>query len=71
MENTVLYLDYYLTLREEKFSHEAAKQSALRFMEDHIPAGAQNDFQRDIWIINVRRVIDKVNRLMQMREEEE
>ena len=71
MENTVLYLEYYLMLREEKYSHEAAKLSAIRFMEDQLPANGPDDFHRTVWLNSVKRVIDYVNRIIEVRKEEE
>ena len=69
MENTVLYLDYYLTLIENGYSHDTALQSVNSFMDEQHPSGGSNDFQVVVMKNSVNRVCRRVDRLLHPVEE--
>ena len=70
MENTVLYLEYYLGLREAGYSHEASLLSVTQFMRDQIPETSATDFQVSVWTSSVIRVCNRVNNMMAAGREE-
>lgn len=65
MDDSVLYLEYYLILRDKdcKLSHDVALQSVKNLMDDRMPR--VDDFQIAVFKANVVRVCNRVNNMLQ------
>ena len=68
MENTALYVDYYLKMREIGYTHETALKSTVEFMDEQFPALAYNDLQITIRRKTVMRVCCRIARMLHPEE---
>lgn len=69
MENTALYVNYYLELVEAGFTHETALLSTVEFMNDQLPGFGHTDWQVRLMLKAVERVCKRIDRLLHPAEE--